>query len=103
MEEEGCQRRKWVGRHGDAFADIFVAHTGIHIPTLHEMCRETLNPHIGTGTSNFNVQVVVVSSLFMTFILLPCCFGEPLGDVTLRMRMCGNYRYLTTRCDYPPK
>ena len=37
--EEGCQRRKWVGRHGDAFADIFVAywHTGIHIPTLHEM------------------------------------------------------------------
>ena len=24
MEEEGCQRRKWVGRHGDAFADIFL-------------------------------------------------------------------------------
>ena len=23
IEEEGCQRRKWVGRHGDAFADIF--------------------------------------------------------------------------------
>ena len=58
-----------------------MAHTGIHIPTLHEMCRETLNPHI--GTSNLNVQVVFVSSLFMTFILLPCCFGEPLGDVTL--------------------
>ena len=37
IEEEGCQRRKWVGRHDDAFADIFVAHTGIHIPTLHEM------------------------------------------------------------------
>ena len=72
-----------MGRHGDAFADIFVAHTGIHIPTLHEMCRETLNPHIGTGTSNLNVQVVFASSLFMTFILLPSCFGEPLGDVTL--------------------
>ena len=72
-----------MGRRGDAFADIFVAHTGIHIPTLHEMWRETLNPHIGTGTSNLNVQVVFVSSLFMTFILLPYCFGEPLGDVTL--------------------
>ena len=23
IEEEGCQRRKWVGRHDDAFADIF--------------------------------------------------------------------------------
>ena len=22
IEEEGCQRRRWVGRHGDAFADI---------------------------------------------------------------------------------
>ena len=31
---------------------LFVAHTGIHIPTLHEMCRETLNPHIETFTSN---------------------------------------------------
>ena len=62
---------------------FFVAHTGIHIPTLHEMCRETLNPHIGMGTSNLNVQVVFVWSLFMKFILLPCCFGEPLGDVTL--------------------
>ena len=31
---------------------FFVAHTGIHIPTLHEMYRETLNPHIGTFTSN---------------------------------------------------
>ena len=37
---------------------IFVAHTGIHIPTLHEMCRKTLNPHIGMGTSNLKVQVV---------------------------------------------
>ena len=54
---------------------FFVAHTGIHIPTL--------NPHIGTGTSYLNIQVVFVSSLFMTFILLPCCFGEPLGDVML--------------------
>ena len=62
---------------------LCVAHTGIHIQTLHEMCRETLNHHIGTGTSNLNVQVVFISSLFMTFILLPCCFGEPLGDVTL--------------------
>ena len=53
-----------MGRHGDAFADIFVAHTGIHIPTLHEMCEETLNPHIGSGTSNLNVNVVFVSSLF---------------------------------------
>ena len=62
---------------------FFVAHTGIHIPTLHEMCRETLNPHIATGTSNLNIQVVFVSSLFMALILLPCCFEEPLGDVTL--------------------
>ena len=53
---------------------FFVAHTEIHIPTLHEMCRKTLNLHIGTGTSNLNVQVVFVSSLFMTFILLPCFF-----------------------------
>ena len=62
---------------------FFVAHSGLHIPTLHEMCRETLNPHIRTGTSNLNVQVVFVLSPFMTFILLWCCFGEPLGDVTL--------------------
>ena len=48
-----------------------------------EMCRETLNPHTRTGTSNLNVQDVFVSCLFMTFILLPYCFGEPLGDVTL--------------------
>ena len=49
---------------------FFVAHTGIHIPALHEMCRETLNPHIRMSTSNLNVQVVFVSSLFMPFILL---------------------------------
>ena len=60
-EVEGIQRRKWVGRHDDAFADIFfAARTGIQIPTLHEMCRETLNPHIDTGTSNLNVQIVFV-------------------------------------------
>ena len=47
---------------------FFVAHTGIHIPTLHEMCRETLNPYIRTGSSNLNVQVVFLSSLLMTFI-----------------------------------
>ena len=29
-----------------------MAHTGIQIPHMHEMCRETLNPHIGAGTSN---------------------------------------------------
>ena len=57
--------------------------SGAYWPTLHKMCRETLNPHIGTGTSNLNVQVVFVLSLFVTFILLPCCFGEPFGDVTL--------------------
>ena len=43
---------------------FFVAHSGMHIPTSHEMCRETLNPHIRTGTSNLNVQAVFVSSLF---------------------------------------
>ena len=63
-------------RHDDAFACIFMERTGTHIPTLHEMCRETLNPHIGTSTSNLNVQVVFVSSLFRMFISLPCCFGE---------------------------
>ena len=88
-----------MGRHDDAFAGIFVVRTGIHIPTLHEVCRETLNSHIGTGTSNLNVQVVFVSSLFMTFISLQCCFGEPLGEVTL----CGNYRYQTTGYVEPPK
>ena len=62
---------------------FFVTHTGIHIPTLHDMCRETLNSHIRTGISYLNAQVVFVSSLFMMFILLPCCFGEPLDDVTL--------------------
>ena len=62
---------------------FFVVHTGIHIPTLHEMCRVTLNPHTGTGTSNLNVQVVFVSSRFMKLITIPCCFGTPLGDVRL--------------------
>ena len=62
---------------------LFVACTGTHQPVLHEMGRETLNPHIGSGTSYLNVQVVFVSSLFMMVILLPCCFGELLGDVML--------------------
>ena len=53
-----------MGRHDDAFAGIFVARTGIQIPTLHKMCRETLNLHIGTVTSNLTVQVVFVSSLY---------------------------------------
>ena len=57
-------------------------HTGIQALTLHEMCRETLNNHIGTGTSHLNVQVVLYRA-FYTFILLPCCFGEPPDDVTL--------------------
>ena len=60
---------------------FFVAHTVIQIPTWHEMCSETLNPHIGTVTSNSNLQTGFVSSLFMTFISLPGCFGEPLDDV----------------------
>ena len=41
-----------------------MAHTGIQIPTLHEMYRKTLNPHIRTVTSNSNLQNVFVSSLF---------------------------------------
>ena len=43
---------------------FFVVRTGIHIPISHEMCRETLNPYIGTGTSNLNAHVVFVSSFF---------------------------------------
>ena len=42
----------------------FVPQNGIQIPALHEMCRETLNPHIGTVTSNSNLQTVFVSSVF---------------------------------------
>ena len=41
-----------------------MAHIGVQIPTLNEMWRETLNPHIGTVTSNSNLQTVFVSSLF---------------------------------------
>ena len=37
---------------------------GIHIPTSHEMWRETLNPHINTVTSNSYLQTFFVSSLF---------------------------------------
>ena len=63
IEEEGYQRRKWMRKHDDAFASIFEARTGIHIPTLHEMRRDALNPNIGAGTSNLNVQAVFISSL----------------------------------------
>ena len=49
---------------------FFVAHTGIHIPTLHE-CRETLNPHIGTGTSNLNMQVVLYR-VFLAHLSTKC-------------------------------
>ena len=34
----------------------FVVRTGIRIPALHEICRETLNPHIGMDTSNFGAS-----------------------------------------------
>ena len=79
---EGYQRRKWVGRHDDAFAGIFVAHTGLQIPILDGMCRETLNPNIGTVTSKSTCRLFLHREFFMTFILLPFCFGEPLSDVT---------------------
>ena len=48
-------------RHFDAFAGIFVACTGIQLRTWYEMCKETLNPHIDTDTSNLNVHAVFVS------------------------------------------
>ena len=62
---------------------FFVAHTEIQMPTLHEICRETLNPHIGTVTPNSNLQIVFNRVFFTTFIYLPGCIGEPLGDVSL--------------------
>ena len=31
---------------------FFVARTARHLPAWHEMCSETLYPHIGTGASN---------------------------------------------------
>ena len=72
-----------MGKHNDVFAGIFVACAGIQIPTLHEKCRETLNPHVGTGTSTLNMQVVFVSSLFQdVYDHILCCFREPLSDVT---------------------
>ena len=64
IEEKEFHRRRWVGRQDDAFAGIFVAHTGIQKPALHEMCRETLNPHIDMVTSDSNLQIVFVSNLF---------------------------------------
>ena len=60
-----------------------MAHTVKQIHTLHEMCCKTLNPHIGTVTSNSNLQIVFVSVFFMTLFSLPGCFGEPLRDVML--------------------
>ena len=48
-------------RHSDTFAGIFVASTGIQLQTWNEMCKEALNPHIDTDTSNFNVHAVFVS------------------------------------------
>ena len=41
-----------------------MAHIWIQVPTLREMCRETLNSHIGKVTSNPNLQTVSSSSLF---------------------------------------
>ena len=35
IEEEGYQCRKWVTRHDDAFAGIFMARTGIYIQGFH--------------------------------------------------------------------
>ena len=35
IEEGEIQHQKWVGRHDDAFAGFFVAHTGIQIQTLY--------------------------------------------------------------------
>ena len=58
-----------------------MTHTGIQISMLHEMCRETLNPYIGTVTFNSNVQIVFESNIFMTFNSLPYCFEDPLCDV----------------------
>ena len=43
---------------------FFVMRTGIQLPTLHDVCRETLNPHISLVTSNSNLQIVFVLSLF---------------------------------------
>ena len=43
---------------------FFMTHTGIQIPTLHKMCRNTLNPRIDTVTSNSNLQIVFVPILF---------------------------------------
>ena len=48
---------------------FFEARTGIHIPTLLGMRRETLNPNIGTGTPNLNVQAVFILSFFCFFFL----------------------------------
>ena len=43
--------------------------------TLHEMCRETLNPQIGKSAGCFCIE-----SLYDVYFT-QCCFGESLGDV----------------------
>ena len=43
---------------------VFVAHTWIQLPTLHAMCRVTLNPQIDMVTYSSNLQIVFVSSFF---------------------------------------
>ena len=50
---------------------FFVARTGIHIPKLHEMCRETLHPLIGMGTSNLNIRFCIESlyDVYFTSVL----------------------------------
>ena len=40
--------------HFQALLVVHTAFTGIQIPALHEMCRETLNLLIGMSTSNLN-------------------------------------------------
>ena len=57
---------------------FFVAHTGIHIPTLHEMCIETLNPHIGT------VLLTVTYRLFLYRVFLYVYFTSVLFWRTIR-------------------
>ena len=64
--EEGYHRKCGWGDMMMHLQACFMVQTGIqiHVPTLHEMCRETLNPHIGTVTSNSNLQIVFALSLF---------------------------------------
>ena len=57
---------------------LFVAHTRIQIPKLHEMCREPKNPHIGTVTSNLTLQIVFVSSVFHDVFFTLSLFWKPI-------------------------